>query len=100
MAQAASEKDGAVMLSAEQLRAILEDAAERGAERTLAKLGIDDEKAIEDLREVRALLSAWRVARRVALETVVRVVTLSLVGALAAGAVWQWFNAPRPPSPH
>ena len=61
-----------ICLSPEQLRSLLEDAGEQGAKRTLARLGLEDEKAVQDLREVRDLLSAWRSARRVALETIVR----------------------------
>lgn len=83
---------GAICLRPVELQQLLEDAAEQGAKRTLARLGIDDEKAVEDLREVRDLLSAWRSARRVAWETMVRVGTVALLAALAAGMAMHWFD--------
>lgn len=87
----------AICLSPEQLRKLLEDAGEQGAKRTLARLGLDDEKAVADLREVRDLLSAWRSARRVALETIVRTLTIGFLAVLAAGVTWHWFGDGKPP---
>ena len=46
------------------LRAIVEEASELGAERVLARMGLDDAKAHEDLSELRQLLAAWRDAKR------------------------------------
>lgn len=76
---------GTICLAPAELRTLLEDAAKRGADRTLARLGLDDQKAVDDLREVRDLLSAWRSARRVAWETVVRGATIGVLALLAAG---------------
>jgi hypothetical protein len=87
--------DGVICLSPDQLRALLEDAGEAGAKRTLARLGLDDEKAVHDMREVRDLLSAWRSARRVAWETVVRAGTIGLLAALAAGLALNWLGTTR-----
>lgn len=86
---------GAICLRPAELQQLLEDAAEQGAKRTLARLGIDDEKAVQDLREVRDLLSALRVARRVAWETIVRAVTVALLAALVAGAALHWLDVSR-----
>lgn len=86
-----------ICLSPEQLRLLLEDAGEQGAKRTLARLGLEDEKAVQDLREVRDLLSAWRSARRVALETIVRTLTIGLLAMLAAGFALHWFGDGKPP---
>lgn len=46
------------------LRAIVEEASELGAERVLARMGLDDARAHEDLSELRQLLAAWRDAKR------------------------------------
>ena len=46
------------------LRAIVEEASELGAERALARMGLDDAKAGRDLSDLRQLLEAWRDARR------------------------------------
>lgn len=76
---------GTICLAPDQLREMLANAAEEGAKRTLARLGLDDEKAVQDLREARDLLSAYRAARRVAGETLIRLATTALFGALIAG---------------
>lgn len=88
---------GAICLAPEELRALLEDAAKRGADRTLARLGLDDQKAVDDLREVRDLLSAWRSARRVAWETIIRAGTVGFLAILAAGLAMHWFGGTTPP---
>lgn len=86
-----------ICLSPDQLRSLLEDAGEQGARRTLARLGLEDEKAVQDLREVRDILSAWRSARRIALETIVRTLTIGLLALLAAGFAFNWFGDGKPP---
>jgi hypothetical protein len=87
---------GAICLAPDELRALLEDAAKRGADRTLARLGLEDQTAVEDLREVRDLLSAWRSARRVAWETMVRAATVGFLAILAAGFAMHWFGNTPP----
>ena len=67
------------------LRAIVEDASEVGAGRALARLGLSDEAAQDDLDELRELLGAWRAAKasawKAAIEWVVRgVFALLLIG--------------------
>jgi hypothetical protein len=46
------------------LRAIVEEASELGAGRTLARMGLGDAHAGNDLSELRQLLRAWRDAKR------------------------------------
>lgn len=67
------------------LRAIVEEASQLGAQRMLARLGLDDATAQDDLHELRELLRAWRDAKasawRAAIEWCVRgVLALLLVG--------------------
>jgi len=64
---------------------LLELAAERGAKRALADVGLVDEEAASDIRDLRSLLGAVRIARRTAWQTVVRLVTTGLILALIAG---------------
>jgi len=47
----------------DQLRGIMEDASEMGARRALARLGLADEAARDDVSELRELLKAWRDAK-------------------------------------
>ena len=46
------------------LRAIVEEAGELGAARALARVALSDERAREDVAELRELLAAWRDAKR------------------------------------
>ena len=55
----AQEKGGDIVT----LRAIVEEASELGAHRTLTLMGLDDETARHDLSELRQLLQAWRDAK-------------------------------------
>lgn len=80
VAQAAGE--GAELVT---MRAVVEEASDLGARRTLARLGLDDATAPGDLSELRQLLRAWRDAKasawRAAVEWIVRgVLALLLVG--------------------
>ncbi len=54
-------REGAAVVT---VHALVEEAAELGASRALARLGLEDAVAAQDLREVRALLDAWRDAKR------------------------------------
>jgi hypothetical protein len=53
------------------LRAVAEEASERGADRVLERLGLADASARTDLDELRQLLSAWRDAKRTARDAVI-----------------------------
>jgi len=53
------------------LRAIVEEASELGAQRVLARVGLDDPKASTDMSELRQLLGAWRDAKRSAWKAVI-----------------------------
>ncbi len=46
------------------LRAVVEEASELGARRALARLGLADEAARDDVSDLRQLLGAWRDAKR------------------------------------
>lgn len=46
------------------LRALIEEASEMGARRALARLGLADAAAREDIVDLRQLLEAWRDAKR------------------------------------
>ena len=65
---------------------LLDRAAERGAERVLAHLGLENGHAARDIRDLRGLIEAWRDARRTAWQTAVKVVTTGILAALLVGA--------------
>jgi hypothetical protein len=65
---------------------LLDRAAERGAERVLAHLGLENGHAAREIRELRGLIEAWRDARRTAWQTAVKVITTGILAALLVGA--------------
>ncbi len=69
-------------LRPEVLDELLTRAAERGAERALACLGLENGRAAADIRDLRGLIDAWRDARRTAWQTAVKVVTTGVLAAL------------------
>lgn len=81
-----TETESAITLRPEDLDDLLTRAAERGAERCLAHLGLENGHAARDIRELRDLLEAWRDARRTAWQTAVKVITTGLLAALLVGA--------------
>jgi hypothetical protein len=46
------------------LRALVEESSELGARRALARLGLADEAARDDVSDLRQLLGAWRDAKK------------------------------------
>jgi hypothetical protein len=75
-----------LLLRREDFDDLLDRAAERGAERCLAHLGLENGNAARDVRELRDLLAAWRDARRTAWQTAVKVLTTGILAALLVGA--------------
>lgn len=69
-----------------ELEQLLAAAATRGAKQALEEIGLDNGEAREDIRELRSLLQALRLARRTAWQTAVRVLTAALLAVLLAGA--------------
>ena len=69
------------------LRAVVEEASDLGAVRALARMGLADDSAHNDLAELRQLLGAWRDAKasawKAAVGWVVRAVLALLIFAIA-----------------
>ena len=55
-----AEREGSDLLT---LRALVEEASQLGAQIMLARLGLDDDGAPDDLSQLRELLGAWRDAK-------------------------------------
>ena len=69
----------------QQIEAMLERAAKKGAKEALESIGLHDEKAVHDVTELRGLLDAWRSAKRTVWKTIMQAATMAMLGALAAG---------------
>ena len=76
-----------INLTPEELEAMLDRAARRGACEALKSLGLQDEDAHKDLHEMRTLLEAYRDTKKSIWNTVVRISTVALLSFIAA-SVW------------
>lgn len=72
-------------LTKTELAILLDEAAEKGAKKALADVGLDGEHAQSDIRDLRTLLRSINLAKRTAWQTTVRVVTAGILAALIAG---------------
>ena len=76
-----------INLTPEELEAMLDRAARRGAREALKSLGLQDDDAHKDLHEMRSLLEAYRDTKKSIWSTVVRISTVALLSFIAA-SVW------------
>ncbi len=76
-----------ITLTPDELEAMLDRAAQRGAKELLNALGLHDENAAKDIQEMRNLIESWRETRRSIWTTTVRWGTVALL-TFIAGAVW------------
>ena len=75
-----------VMMTEEAAKHLAEMAAEEGARRALAAVGLHDEHALKDVQELRDFLSAWRLVKHEALKSAVRWITVGML-ALLIGSI-------------
>ena len=73
-------------LRPEDLDELLIRAAEKGAERALAALGLENGHAAKDIRDLRGLIEAWRQARQTAWQTLIKLLTTGILVGLLVGA--------------
>ena len=78
-------EDSFVRMPEHEFEAILARAAEEGAQRALADVGLEGDEAALDIRDLRSMLDLLRLVRRTAVQTVVRAVTTAILLALLAG---------------
>ncbi len=69
----------------------LEEMLDRSAKRALESIGLTDENAARDIREMRSLLDAWRETRKSIWNTTVKIGTVAIL-TFIVGAVWMTFN--------
>ena len=79
---AQAREEGAVLAT---LRGVIEEASELGARRAIADLGLADEAAGRDLRELRELLKAWRDVKSSAVKEVANWFVRILLAVLLLG---------------
>lgn len=76
---------GHVRMPDTEFEALLARAAEQGAKRALADVGLDGREAALDIRDLRTLLASIRLVRRTAVQTTVHLITTGVILALLAG---------------
>tara|TARA_R110002153_G_scaffold208805_1_gene361334 strand:+ start:1836 stop:2090 length:255 start_codon:yes stop_codon:yes gene_type:complete len=76
-----------VKLTPEELEAMLDRSAKRGAKLVLRELGLHDETAAVDIREIRSLLDTWRQTRQSVWNTFVKITTIAVFTFIAT-AIW------------
>jgi len=76
---------GHVRMPDAEFEALMARAAEEGAKRALADVGLDGQEAAFDIRDLRSLLASIRFVRRTAVQTAVRMITTGVILALLAG---------------
>ena len=74
-----------IEITAADLETMLDEAAERGARQALRLLGLNDDAAQSDLRDLRGLLTSWREVRKGILQAVIKILTTAILGALLLG---------------
>lgn len=75
----------------EDIQRLIDDAAERGAEAALRKIGLHDENAGRDIQEVRDLLYSWRETKKTIAHTIAKVITTAILAMIALGS-WQYMD--------
>ncbi len=78
-------------LTEEQIEAMLDRAAKKGASQALREIGLQDEDAASDIKEMRGLLDAWRLTKRSVWATTVKMGTVAVLTFIAT-AVWMTFK--------
>ena len=76
-----------IKLSPDELEAMLDRAARRGAKEALRSIGLLDDDAHKDITEMRSLIEAWRETRKSIWSTITKLVTVAVL-TFIAGAVW------------
>tara|TARA_R110000772_G_scaffold160510_3_gene271631 strand:+ start:114 stop:368 length:255 start_codon:yes stop_codon:yes gene_type:complete len=71
----------------DELEAMLDRAARRGAKEALRSIGLLDNDAHRDITEMRSLIEAWRDTRKSIWTTAVKVTTVAVL-TFIAGAVY------------
>lgn len=76
-------------MTRDMIARLLEEASELGAQRALARMGLDDPHARTDLSELRQLLQAWRDAKTSAWKAAVAWIVRGALALLLVGIAWR-----------
>ena len=77
-------------MTEQELESLIDKAAQQGAKQALKEVGLSDEEAYDDVKELRSLLDSWRATKTTVGQTIARMVTTALLTALAVGIYMGW----------
>ena len=75
-----------------EMEAMVEKAAIAGARKALREVGLSDDDANSDVKELRNLLDSFRSAKRTVGKTIVQALTTLFLAALMAGAYFNFWD--------
>ena len=79
--------DGEFIITKCELELLLEQASKEGAKQALTELGLHDENAPTDIRDLRELLKAFRMAKKDSFRILVKCIVIGFVTILTAGFI-------------
>lgn len=82
------------IVDAEMYRAMLEKAAEDGAKKALAAIGLHDEDAANDVHDLRQVMADWRAMKRGVLTALGNTIVLGLLALIGTGLWWHFRKGP------
>ncbi len=77
-------------MTEQEIEILIDRAAKEGAKQALKDIGLTDQEAYSDVKELRSLLQTWRETKRTVGQTIARMLTTALLTALAAGVWMNW----------
>jgi hypothetical protein len=79
--------EGEFVITKCELELLLEQASKEGAKQALTELGLHDENAPTDIRDLRELLKAFRMAKKDTFRILVKCIVIGFVTILTAGFI-------------
>jgi len=77
-------------MTEQEIEDLIDRAAREGAKQALRNIGLSDEEAYDDVKELRSLLETWRDTKKTVGQTIARMFTTALLAALATGVWMNW----------
>ena len=77
-------------MTEQEIEDLIDRAAKEGAKQALRNIGLSDEEAYDDVKELRSLLETWRDTKKTVGQTIARLFTTALLAALATGVWMNW----------
>ena len=76
--------DQPIQITREELNTLMREAAREGARTALSEVGLNDEEAGQDVRELRNLIESWRSSKKIIGSTVLKMITTGVLIFIAA----------------